>query len=309
MDEYFINFILSFLLSPFITNYNQYQFIKYIIGNDFISTHRTKFYMYKLMKCINLIFKPHLTEYKTKIMQIIQNMTWEKNDDEDIYLLLNNAIVHYMSILNNINLFDCSDKYMHGIIPEFSESSFEDDFIILNNGSRGASSEVIYCTLKINPTYKYVLKGNCNDDKETALRIDHPFIVKYFKIYPTCNTAVGAGCILELCYALINYNDIYYKYFGKELIIQLIFALSYLEDNKISHGDLHVHNMMIGRDGYFRLIDFDRTLNPSKDDYLALKDLLIGSGKGSATMSISPFKQIIENHSNDQHFSDFRKIV
>jgi hypothetical protein len=306
INENFIKFILLFLLSEFIINYNIYQFIIYILFHDYVQINQSKFYLYKLLECINFICRAHIEEYKTRILEIIENNKWSVGDF-DIFDLINSAVIHFMSMQDDHNLFDCSDNYKHGIIPPESIESFSSNFDIFSDTGRGASSIVYICTLKSNPSYQYILKGNCMDDRETVLRIDHPFIVKYFAIYPKIVEATGTGCILERCIPIIG-DDNYFNYFGKQILTQLIFALCYLENNHIKHGDLHINNMMIGRDGYFRLIDFDRTLSPNMDDYAAFKNLLIGSGRGSSVLTIAPFKSIIDIY-RDEHLDSFLDII
>jgi len=297
------NFISKFLSSFFITNYNLYQFL--IVLNSYsISSKKSTFYKLKLIEFINFTFKSYTIEDRLKIIQLITNNLWESESVEfirQIFTSLNDAFVLYVRAQRDHNLFDCSDRYGHGIVPEIN--AFNTIVIVDDSEStlgRGVSSIVQTCALSSNLNYHYAFKHNCCDSPEIVLRLNHPFIVKYFK-------ANSSTCILELCYSIpLFYINM------KQLIIQLIFALTYLESLSITHGDLHINNMMIGRDGYLRLIDFDRSLTPSNTDYIALKDLLIGNGAGTGIMNISPPLKgyIVQCRENkDTHIEEFVSIL
>lgn len=302
-SELIFNFIRKFLSSFFITNYNLYQFL-IVINSDSILPKKSTFYKLKLIEFINFTFKSYTIEDRLKIIQLITNNLWDGESVEfiqQIFTSLNDAFVLYIRAQRDHSLFDCSDRYDHGIVPKINESN---TIVIIDSGNytlgRGVSSVVQTCALSSNLTYHYAFKRNCCDDPEIVLRLNHPFIVKYFK----ANSSI---CILELCY-LIPLFDIDMK----QLIIQLIFALTYLEYLSITHGDLHINNMMIGRDGYLRLIDFDRSLTPSMTDYIALKDLLIGSGAGTGKINtLPPLKGHIDQcrANKDTHIEEFVSIL
>ena len=296
----FDNFIEKYISSVFITNYNLYQFL-IVLKSYSILSKQHKFYKFKFIEFVNFTFKLYTIEDRLKIIHLITDKLWESESEEfiqQIFKSLNDAFILYIRAQRDHNLFDCSDGYGHGIIPEINEAN-----TIISDGidstlGRGTTSVVNSCALSSNPTYHYALKGNCYDNPEIVLRLNHPFIVKYFK--------AKSSCVLELCYDMPS-SDINIK----QIIIQLIFALTYLESLSITHGDLHMNNMMIGRDGYLRLIDFDiSSLTPSRVDYNAFRDLLIGNGVGTGRIiGLSPFKTYIQDCHRDININDFISIL
>jgi serine/threonine protein kinase len=136
--------------------------------------------------------------------------------------------------------------YKHGKSPIGSLDKIEGE------SKSGATSEVNIA--RDDDSYIYAYKNNCKDITWLST-INHPFFVKLFKTMKIDHKDI---CILEYCYALpVNIPDLYLK----RLFVQFIFALAYLESIKISHGDLHDRNIMIGRDGFLRIIDFDKSNN------------------------------------------------
>jgi hypothetical protein len=150
-----------------------------------------------------------------------------------------------------MDFISMAPNYKHGRVPDGS---------IMKDASKslgsGATSVVYIGTCSDSNTYFYAIKNKCSDS--ILLSLDHPFIVKLFSIENRTKI-----CILEYCIPITipNVSNIC----AKQLFVQLIFALAYLESTYIIHGDLHDRNIMVGRDGFLRIIDFDKHYNYSED--------------------------------------------
>jgi hypothetical protein len=192
-------------------------------------------------------------------------------------------------------------NYKHGRVPDGS---------IVKNASKslghGATSVVHIGTYSDSNTYFYAIKDNCADSILSSL--DHPFIVKLFSIQRKI-------CILEYCINIDKHNIS--NICSKQLFVQLIFALAYLESKCISHGDLHDNNIMIGRDGFLRIIDFDKHYDYSEfkkldpnfcvyEDQLSLRNKI---NYNSFDYSNNCFHDLFKEDKNHKYMASFLLLI
>jgi len=107
---------------------------------------------------------------------------------------------------------------------------------------------------------------------DTSIDINHPFIIK-------CFIENSSGYYLEFCYDPSKKDYFKFIKMSKFLIAQLVLVLHYLEQKQIVHYDLHLEQLLIGRDGFLRLSDFgaSKTKNKCKgyEDQLNFFEMII----------------------------------
>jgi hypothetical protein len=124
--------------------------------------------------------------------------------------------------------------------------------------------------------YEYAKKSTTDTQNDKILldkniNINHPFIIKCFL------KNVSDYYYFELGYDPSKTDYFKFEKISKFLIAQLVLALHYLETKKISHYDLHLYQLLIGRDGFLRLCDFgsSKTKHTDNKDALNFSDLII----------------------------------
>ena len=182
------------------------------------------------------------------------------------------------------NVVSFNSNYRHGIILDNKFSVYNNQNNKIGNGSNGivyknmlifisnqaeliSSSTSLVSTITNNTCYyeyakKTLTTSSIQNDGillDLAIGIDHPFIIK-------CFINQGSNYYLELCHAPSKTDYFKFIKISKFLIAQLVLALHYLETKQIAHGDLHLDQLLIGRDGFLRLSDFGLSENNKGND-------------------------------------------
>lgn len=192
-----------------------------------------------------IILKSIKIEHFESLMKILIDALGPINLDNEKELLDYVKPV-FIDFINRhcMDFISMDPNYKHGRVPELPVNDKKSPL------GTGATSVVNIGTCGNSNTYYYAIKNKCSDS--ILLELDHPFIVKLFSF-----NKIKKICILEYC-IYIDISNVT-NICAKQLFVQLIFALAYLESNYIIHGDLHDKNIMVGRDGFLRIIDFDKS--------------------------------------------------
>jgi len=233
----------------------------FIIKNNAFYPLYTKF-IYEINKMSNdiiLTIKEIINFGYFPNMEQLENIN--KNHIKDLMILLNTFI--YENLFADQNIIDVK---CHGKLFNPKNNKILNNYIKINNGNHGS----IY-KFSTSNKYYYAIKitKNTYDFHLLTHNIQHPFIIKCYARY---KKFIKSKYVLEYCYPIFD------KYLknnttAKMVIVQLIFALTYLQNKFIMHGDLFPKNIVVGRNGYIKICDFgiSRVYNNESEYILDIK--------------------------------------
>lgn len=146
------------------------------------------------------------------------------------------------------------------------------DFEIQKIVGSGLTSVVKLATLKSFPSQSFfalklisksviLLKkqsGQLIHEKQVLEKIKHPFLVNYLRCFQDERTICFVFEFIDGCelFSLISRKtrlcDSWTQFYSAEILI----VLKYLHQNKIIYRDLKPENVLIGRNGHVKLVDF-----------------------------------------------------
>jgi cGMP-dependent protein kinase len=177
------------------------------------------------------------------------------------------------------------------------------DLSVVKELGRGMFGSVYLCEHKDNgilyalksvsraKAVSYDITENLTYERDLLLRLDHPMLMRLVKTfkdeYRVCFLLEYIhGC--DLFDALREVNNV-----GQDLarfyVGSMLLAFEHLAERSIIHRDLKPENVMVGKDGYVRLIDFgtakifeERTYTIIGTPHYMAPEVIMGKGYGLA---------------------------